>query len=206
VTRTTPRPRPARKPGQSVAFLGAFLSRPAMIGSIVPSSRHLARRIVETLDLRQARTVVELGPGTGVISDALLPAIPRGCRYIGVELNPSLARVFRRRHPGVTLVEDSAANLRAICDAAGVEAVDVIVSGLPWASFSRDLQVSILDAIAAVLRPGGVFVTFGYKMGTWLPAGRRFHRELAPRYFPRILKSRYVWRNLPPAFVMQCVR
>lgn len=205
MTRTT-LPRPKKKPGTGASFLGAFLSKPGMIGAIAPSSRYLARRIVERLDLDSAQAIAEFGPGTGVISDALIPAVPRGCRYLAVELNPALARVFRRRHPGVTLYEDSAANIRAICDREGIEHLDYIVSGLPWASFSRELQVSILEAISSVLRPGGELVTFGYKLGTWLPAGRRFHKELAPRYFSRTYKSRYVWRNLPPAFVMHCVK
>jgi phosphatidylethanolamine/phosphatidyl-N-methylethanolamine N-methyltransferase len=177
-----------------------------MIGAIAPSSRHLARAIVESLDLKDAKTVVEFGPGTGVISDALIPAIPPGCRYLAVELNPSLARVFRQRHPRAELREDSAANIRAICDREGIDHVDCIVSGLPWSSFSRELQVSILEAAVSVLRPGGELVTFGYRIGTWLPAGRRFHKHLAPRYFSRLWKSRYVWRNLPPAFVLHCVK
>lgn len=186
--------------------MGAFLTKPGMIGAIAPSSRFLARRIVHELDLEGVRNVAEFGPGTGVISDALIPAIPRGCNYFAVELNPALAKAFRERHPGAKLFEDSAANIRAICDRQGIADLDYIVSGLPWASFSRELQVSILEAIRTVLKPGGELVTFGYKMGTWLPAGRRFHKELAPKYFSRVWKSRYVWRNLPPAFVMHCVK
>lgn len=207
MSRTAPAARRPLKPkAEKVTFLGAFLSKPGMIGAIAPSSRHLARRIVSELDLTGARAVAEFGPGTGVISDALIPAIPAGCIYFAVELNPALARAFRQRHPGAKLYEDSAANIRALCDKEGIDKLDYIVSGLPWASFSRDLQVSILDAVGTVLKPGGELVTFGYQMGTWFPAGRRFHKELAPKYFSRIYKSRYVWRNLPPAFVMHCVK
>jgi phospholipid N-methyltransferase len=201
-----PSPKGKKAPSNGVASLGAFLTKPGMIGAIAPSSRFLARRIVDELDLDGVKNIAEFGPGTGVISDALIPAIPPGCNYFAVELNPALAKAFRERHPGAKLFEDSAANIRAICDRQGIKQLDYVVSGLPWASFSRELQVSILDAIMTVLKPGGELVTFGYKMGTWLPAGRRFHKELAPRYFSRVYKSRYVWRNLPPAFVMHCVK
>jgi phospholipid N-methyltransferase len=92
-----------------------------------------------------------------------------------------------------------------LCKQEGIEAVDVIFSGLPWASFDDDLQERVLDATLRVLRPGGQLITFGYRVGTFLPKGRRFYKRL-PSYFSSVQRSEYVWRNLPPAFVVRCTK
>lgn len=187
------------------AFLRQFVLNTNMIGAIAPSSPHLAREIVAGLDFAGARTVLEFGPGSGVVTDAILPNLRPETKFVAIELNDEMARQFRRRHPRVTLVHDTVERVRQICDDQGIDQADLIISGLPWASFPEALQVRILDAMAKVLRPGGVFVTFGYQMGRFLPAGRRFTR-LLPKYFKRVERSRVIWRNIPPAFVMRASR
>jgi phosphatidylethanolamine/phosphatidyl-N-methylethanolamine N-methyltransferase len=134
-----------------------------------------------------------------------LGRMPAGARFVAIELNGRLAELFRRRHPAVTLVEDSVANVEAICKKLGLASVDCIVCGLPWASFPESLQTRILEQMMSVMSPHGQFVTFAYLQGLLLPAGRRF-AELLPRYFSHVSKSRTVWLNLPPAFVYQCQR
>lgn len=181
------------------------MTQPFVIGAVAPSSRFLARKMLEGVDLSAAGAVVEFGPGTGAFTDHILPALPRECRYFAIELNPTMARLWRERHPGATLHRDSVANVDRLCAEEGIEKVDVIFSGLPWASFDDGLQKEILDATMRVLKPGGMLVTFGYRVGTLLPKGRRFYRRL-PEYFSKVERSEYVWRNLPPAFVVRCVK
>lgn len=176
-----------------------------MIGAIAPSSRHLAERVLEGLELHHAKAVLEFGPGTGAITERLLPRLGTSTRFIAIELNPVLAASFRKRYPNVQLREESVENTRKICQEEGIQSVDVIVCGLPWASFSDELQDRLLDATLEVLKPGGVLVSFAYHLGTWLPAGRRIRRKLESR-FSSVRKSRSVWRNLPPAFVYRCVK
>jgi len=113
--------------------------------------------------------------------------------------------MFRIQHPDTRLFQDSVANARSICTKAGIDQVDCIISGLPWASFTQALQVEILDEMMRVLKPGGQFVTFAYVHGLILPPGRRFSRVL-PKYFSAISKSPIVWKNVPPAFVYRCRR
>ena len=189
----------------TAALLGQFLSRPHVIGAVSPSSRHLAERMVEDLDLANARAVLEYGPGTGVFTDAIVPRLGQETRFVAIELNPVMARVVGERHPRVRLRNDSVEHARRICDEEGIDRVDAIISGLPWASFGAELQRRILTGVTEVLRPGGVLVTFGYHVGTWLPAGRRFYASL-PGYFSKIERSGLVWRNVPPAFVVRCTR
>jgi phosphatidylethanolamine/phosphatidyl-N-methylethanolamine N-methyltransferase len=172
-------------------------------GAVAPSSSFLAKTIVEDLDLARASAVLEYGPGTGSFTSEILQQLAPSSRLLAIELNPQFARLFRARHPNVTLVEDSVANVRTICDRAGIDLVDCIVSGLPWASFSMDMQRQFLDEMMRVLKPGGRFVTFAYVHGLILPPAKEFAR-LLPKYFSSVAKSPVVWLNLPPAFVYRC--
>jgi phospholipid N-methyltransferase len=161
--------------------------------------------MVEWVDLPKAKTVLEYGPGTGVFTEQIIQRMPAGSKFAAIELNPRLAELFRRRHPGLTLIEDSVANVEAICQRLGLGSVDCIVCGLPWASFPESLQTRILDQMMTVMSPQGQFVTFAYLQGLLLPPGKRF-AQLLPKYFTHVSKSRTVWLNLPPAFVYQCRR
>src|SRR5262249_19755952 len=151
----------------SARFLGEFLSRPAATGAIAPSSAFLARAIVNDLDLPRAQAILEYGPGTGVFTEHILREIKPSSNFVAIVVNPQLARIFKTRHPDVTLVEDTVANVRAICDRARIDSVDSIVSGLPWAAFSQRMQSTFLDEMMRVLTPGGRFVTFAYVHGLW---------------------------------------
>jgi phosphatidylethanolamine/phosphatidyl-N-methylethanolamine N-methyltransferase len=186
-------------------FLGEFLLHPTTTGAIAPSSKYLAQTMVSWINLPAAKTVLEYGPGTGAFTDSIVRSMPPNGRFAAIELNERLAELFRQRHPSLTLVQDSVANVAAICRKLGFQSVDCIVCGLPWASFQEALQTEILNQMMSVLGPKGQFVTFAYLQGLLLPAGRRF-ASLLPRYFSQVTKSRTVWRNLPPAFVYQCQR
>lgn len=187
------------------SLLKQFVSQPFVIGAVAPSSRHLAAKMVEGLDLGGARSVVEFGPGTGVFTDAVLPRLGPQTKFVAIELNQRMAAVFRERHPGVALVNDSVEHVRRICDEHAMGDVDYIISGLPWASFPDDLQDRILRGVLATLRPGGQLVTFGYHIGTWLKAGKSFYGKL-PGLFAKVERSNAVWRNIPPAFVVRCTK
>jgi len=188
-----------------MGFLREFIASPTITGSITPSSRHLARTIVEGLDLRNAEAVLEYGPGTGVFTEFVLRELRPDAKFAAIELNPHFAESFKYRYPDVLLFEDSVANVEGLCERAGVQSVDCVVSGLPWATFSESLQVKCLDAMMRVLKPGGRFATFSYVHSLALTGSRRFANRL-PEYFKSVSKSPVVWRNLPPAFVYRCRR
>ncbi|WP_256916794.1 class I SAM-dependent methyltransferase [Streptomyces hilarionis] len=180
-----------------------FLRRPLMTGAVAASSRRLAYEMTEGIGLEQARTVAELGPGTGVFTDAILARLAPGARLVAVELNPVLAArlAAARRDTRLTVVQGSAADLAA---AVG-EPVDAVVSGLPWTVMPRDRRGHILDAVAEALAPGGRFTTFAYLHAARTPPARDLTSELARR-FDRLERSRTVWANLPPAFVHRATR
>ena len=189
------------------SFIKEFVSQPLVIGAVAPSSRFLARKMLDGAALSAAGTVVEYGPGTGAFTDHILRGLPAECRYLAIELNPSMARLWRERHPGRTLYRNSVANVERLCRREGIDegGVDLIFSGLPWASFPDELQEQVLEATLRVLRPGGQLITFGYRVGTWLPKGKRFYQRL-PGYFSDVQRSEWEWRNLPPAFVVRCTK
>jgi len=189
---------------QAVRFLKEFVSKPQEIGAIVPSSVALAREVVRSIDWDGVRVVVEYGPGLGAITGEILTRT-EGKDFFVIELNEAYAERFRRNFPDVTLYRDSVANVASIAAEHGVEAVDCVISGLPWAIFSDSVQDELLDATFEVLKDGGQFVTFAYMHGLALPAGRRFRKKLARR-FCQVERSRVVWRNTPPAVVYHCVR
>jgi phosphatidylethanolamine/phosphatidyl-N-methylethanolamine N-methyltransferase len=202
-------PVPARRPRAGRrSFLWQWLSNPGQIGAVAPSSRHLARRMLEAVDLDRATVVVEYGPGTGAFTEHILPRLRPGTVFLPIELNPTMAAHFRRRFPALTLHERSVEDLPRILAEHGLASdgvVDAIVSGLPWAAFPEALQRTLLEVTRAALRPGGVMATFTYNTSMLTRAGRRFAR-IAAEYFTRIERGPTVLRNVPPAFVYRCVR
>ncbi len=175
------------------------------MGAVAPSSRHLMRKMMEWPDLENAGAVVEFGTGTGVFTEMILDSINRDCRFFGIEIDPRLTAISRRRLPAVKIYRDSVANVEELCRREGIDQLDCVVAGLPWATFSPSTQGRFMDALMKVLKPGGQFVTFSYTHSLLLPAGQRF-RRLLPEYFGEVSRSETVWLNLPPAFVYQCRR
>jgi phosphatidylethanolamine/phosphatidyl-N-methylethanolamine N-methyltransferase len=126
-------------------LLKEFLQKPLATGTIVPSSSHLAKLMVRCAGVGDADVVLEYGAGTGAITGYILRELSPRSKFAAIEINRQLAAVFRESHPGVPVFEDSVENVRAICDSMNVAMVDCIISGLPWALFSKSMQVRILD-------------------------------------------------------------
>ncbi|HUF63931.1 MAG TPA: hypothetical protein VMN36_17765 [Verrucomicrobiales bacterium] len=188
---------------ERLAFFRSFLGNPSTIGAVSPSSRVLARAMVEGCSMESAETVVELGPGTGAFTRLILDRIGPATTFFALELDPNHARILRRKFRGVQVYEDSAAKLIEYLGQHRKANVDYIVSGLPWANFPGRAQGQLLAAIQTALAPAGVFVTFAYAHACWLSQAKQFRRDLSAR-FGCVETSPIVWRNLPPAFVYRC--
>jgi phospholipid N-methyltransferase len=184
-------------------FLGQFVRSPLSVGSVLPSSTALARAMVAPIDFAAAKTILELGPGTGSFTREIATRLTPGCRYLGVELNPNFARTLSNRFPRLDFVQGDAGHLAQILASHGVGSADAIVSGLPWAWLPGPVQEAVFGAMSQVLVPSGLLVTFGYLQALVLP-GARVLRRLLPRYFVEVKYSPIVWRNVPPAFAYIC--
>lgn len=185
------------------SLLAQFLKNPRMTGAVCPSSQGLAKMLVTGIGIESARTVAELGPGTGAVTGTIINSMPKDGRFFAVELNPEVIATLHEVFPDVVVYNDSAANLPDLLRREQIDSLDAIVSGLPWAIFPDDLQDAILSAIFDSLRPGGYFTTFAYLQGVILPSGQHFRKRLG-RMFPLVEKSPVVWKNFPPAFVYRC--
>lgn len=144
-------------------FLQQFLKHPLQIGSVIPSSRFLERRIVEAAGVGSADVVVELGPGTGGTTRAILAALPRHARLLSIEINPRFhAMVSGIADARLTVHQGSACDLREALSDYGLGAPDAVISGIPFSTMSRDEGVRIMQAIASSLAPGGRFVAYQF--------------------------------------------
>lgn len=182
-------------------FLGAALRNPKMIAAVAPSSPRLCAQLAEVVPTTRPAVVVELGPGTGAASAAIGRRLAPGSRHIAIELHPELAERVRATRTGVEVVTGDAADLVEILAGMGVEAVDAVVSGLPWvADWPR-----IVAGMAQVLAPAGAFTTFAYLHGLRMKGARKL-RALLHEGFDEVIISRSVWWNTPPALTYACRR
>jgi phosphatidylethanolamine/phosphatidyl-N-methylethanolamine N-methyltransferase len=161
-----PFPTPGRAASPSGAgsldFLRGFLRNPAQVGSVIPSSPQLEQRLVQCARVREARTVVELGPGTGGTTRALLAAMGPGAVLLGIELDADFFDGLQRsiRDPRLILAQGSAEKLGQLLQEHRLPAPDVIVSGIPFSTMPAKVSQRIAECIAQVLRPGGRFVAY----------------------------------------------
>lgn len=180
--------------------------------SFLPSSRFLVDAIVQGAALSRAQTVVELGPGTGTVTQALLEAMPATARLFAVEIDGPLLDATARRLPDPRLVpiHGSAADITELLAAAGhTGPVDAVVSCLGMSLLPAELRQAILTSSIAALAPDGVFVQYGYlhaKVAVYSPV-RGFSRfDLAAylqRHFLAVRQQRVI-ANFPPADVFVC--
>jgi len=154
--------RPLRlQPDDRFAFFRGFLRRPKQVGSIIPSSRFLERRVTRATRAHHAKLVVELGPGTGGTTRALLRAMQSEARLLAIEINPRFVEVLERWPEKRLIVEQgSAVDIGSILDAHGLPAPDVIVSGIPFSTMTMPIGRDILRSVYDALEPGGAFVAY----------------------------------------------
>lgn len=147
--------------GGSLAFLQGFLRYPEQVASIVPSSRFLERRIIDCAELAEADLVVELGPGTGGTTRAMLAALGPDARLLTIELTPEFVDLLTR-HPDPRLIVElgSAVGIREILAAHALGRPRVVVSGIPFSTMPPLLGRRIIGEVWEALAPGGLFVAY----------------------------------------------
>ena len=188
--------KPVPKPS-AWTFFWQWLKNPLRTAAVAPSSAELAAAMVAELP-DDVRRVIELGGGTGAITDALLGAGIRDDDLLVLELNEELHAHLHLRYPKVRVVLGDARSLPALARDNGYldsGPADAIVSGLGLLSMPLALQRDILEAAFSCLRPGGVFVQFTYRPAA--PVSDAVALELGLQ----VRRGDFVLRNMPPATV-----
>lgn len=146
----------------ALAFFRGFLRCPYQVGSVIPSSRFLERRLVAAARVGEARTVVEFGPGTGGTTRALLRALPDDARLLAIEIDPLFSELLRSEIEDERFImhEGSAANIETALAGHALGAPQAVISGIPFSTMTEQLGQSILRAVRDALAPGGRFVAY----------------------------------------------
>jgi phosphatidylethanolamine/phosphatidyl-N-methylethanolamine N-methyltransferase len=175
-----------------VQFIRSWIEKPLSTGAVMPSSKMLARAMARCVDPQAQGPIIELGPGTGPVTAALVRHGIDPARLILVEFNPDFCRLLRTRYPAATVVQGDAYRLRRLLENYVDEPAAAVVSGLPLVTKPLRIRLRLISDAMTLLAPGAPFVQFTYAM---LPP--------IPKKLPgmRAQASEMIWMNLPPARV-----
>jgi phospholipid N-methyltransferase len=176
-----------------IRFFYSFLRSPRKIGSVVPSSSFLVQEMISPIQWEKIEVLVELGAGTGVITDEIAKHLPAGKLALIFEQDDQMREVLQRRFPQFE-IRKNAVELSADLQVLGATQVDCILSSLPFANFSYELRESILQSVWQTLKQGGLFIAYQYSF--------QMHKMLK-KTFSSVCYS-FVLLNLPPAVVYIC--
>ncbi len=172
-------------------FLRGLIASPKGVGAIAPSSPALAKAIAGEIDPSRPGPVLELGPGTGVVTEALLRRGIGADRITAIEFDPDFVARVRQRCPGVKVIEGDAFNLTATLGKPNGAAYAGIVSGIPLLNWPVPARRALIEDALARLQPGAPYVQFSYGLTPPMPATDSF----------TVRRAAVVWANLPPARV-----
>ena len=184
-----------RKPlrlDDEMQFIRSWIEKPLSTGAVMPSSKALARTMARYVDVEASGPVIELGPGTGPVTEALVEHGIDQSRLILVEFNPDFCRLLRMRYPEATVVQGDAYRLRRIVEVYVREPAAAVVSGLPLLTKPLRTRLRLMSDAMSLLAPGAPFVQFTYAMVPPIPKALSGIRVVA---------SELIWLNLPPARV-----
>ena len=171
-------------------FIRSWIEKPLSIGSVTPSSRALARAMAAYVDPDSKGPVIELGPGTGPVTEALVAHGVDPARLILLEFDPTFCRLLRRRYPAATVVEGDAYSLKRALGSYLAAPAAAVVSGLPLFTKPLTTRLKLVYEAFALMLPGAPFVQFTYATVPPIPkALDRVRSEASER----------IWMNIPPA-------
>ncbi|MFJ7737635.1 class I SAM-dependent methyltransferase [Lysinibacillus sp. NPDC097287] len=182
---------------KKLSFLIQYLINPKTVGAILPSSSFLGDRMIEKIDFKAAKYIVEYGPGTGVFTDKLIKKREPKTVIVLVENNKEFYSLLREKYKEedhVFIKYGSAENIERYLKEYGIPYVDYVISGLPFASLPKNVSNEILLNTTRILKKDGRFITFQYT---------KIKKAFFNQFFTKIdVKREY--RNFPPAYIFSC--
>lgn len=178
----------------STVFLREWLANPQGTGSVAPSSPQLGAAMARWLPRNPDSYVLELGPGTGAVTNALFKHGLREDRLVALEYNPNLAKLLRKRFRRAHIINGDAWELDTLLSSLPqpVESVGAVISSLPLLNFPKEKADELALKIRSVLEPRGRWVQYSYQIVKDRSRGGEDFKLVA---------SKVVWLNLPPARV-----
>jgi phosphatidylethanolamine/phosphatidyl-N-methylethanolamine N-methyltransferase len=175
-----------------VRFLRSWIEKPLHMGAVMPSGRVLARTMAQYVDIDSDGPVIELGPGTGAITNALIAHGVEQKRLVLVEYNPGFCALLRDRYPQATVVQGDAYALRESLWNVLSAPASAVVSGLPLVTKPMLIRLKLIRDAFVAMSPGSPFVQFTYSVAPPIP-----------KSLPGVSTeaSERIWMNLPPARV-----
>ncbi|WP_179952657.1 class I SAM-dependent methyltransferase [Cohnella abietis] len=178
-------------------FLRKFLVQPKQIGSVVPSSKFLASKMVGSIPWDNVEAVAELGAGTGAITRYIAERVRPSTKVYLFEKDARMRRKLKEDYPDF-ICSANATNLFPVLksngDTIGGKQLDCIISGLPFYNFPQVVRDQLMEQIEISLKPGGLFVAFQYSL--------QMRKQMAKLF--NIERIYFVPLNFPPAFVYVC--
>ncbi len=182
------------------SFVKAAVQSPLGVGTIFPSSPQLSQAMIEFSPVDSAKLIVELGPGSGAITQPLFNHMKPEQSYLGIEMSDEMVAILRQRFPRLKFHEGPAEDI--VKEVGGENKVDLVVSSLPWTLFSYEIQERTLKALHASLKPGGSFTTYVCVNALWYPGAKSF-LSLLHSTFASVEENPIVWLNVPPAKIFR---
>lgn len=176
-------------PGQM--FFQQFLKHPVMVGSIIPSSGKLIRKMLGPVDWANTKLFVEYGPGVGTFCRPILERMAPDAKLIAIDTNADFCDYLSHTivDSRFAAVNGSAADVQKIVRDHGFEHADYVLSGLPFSTLPPGVGPAIAQGTHAVLRPGGAFLVYQFS-----PKVKDF---LVPHWDN--IDHDMEWWNVPPA-------
>ncbi len=185
------------RPADFGLFLLKFLAKGRTISSAVPSSRSLVEGVLKLVDFERPSTIVELGAGTGPVTEQIVERLGPQHRFVAVENDADFCAILRRRFPETALLEMDATLVAEPLARMGIHKVDYVLSGLPTPSLPRRSQINLWRWLRSALGPNGLFIQ--------ITVAPLFFKPFYDRLFEHV-EYRMVWRNVPPGGVYYCSR
>ena len=183
---------------KEISFILQYIKKPRTVGAILPSSRYLANKMIENIDFKQAKCIIEYGPGTGVFTEKLLQNRDKSTIIMLFEYNQKFCSLLKdkfKHEENLFIINDSSENVDKYLIKYQIESVDYVVSGLPFASLPQQVSEEILKKTKKILKKDGKFITFQYTL---------LKVEFIKKYF-RYIDLKREFRNMPPAYVLNCI-
>jgi phosphatidylethanolamine/phosphatidyl-N-methylethanolamine N-methyltransferase len=175
-----------------VRFIRSWMEQPLAIGAVMPSGKPLARAMAKCVDPETEGSVIELGPGTGAVTAALVEQGIEPSRLVLVEFNPTFCRLLRTRYPKATVLQGDAYKIKRLLASLLRQPAAAVVSGLPLFTKPLKFRVRLLADALTLLAPNAPFVQFTYAIVPPIPRSYSGANARA---------SERIWLNIPPARV-----